>query len=105
MMTGDLNINLLEKSSSSILVNSLAQQFNLKQLIVTPTRIRGDSATLLDHLYVDQFFQNSFSGTFDLTTSDHKAIFVIKHNVKVKVPYTVLNAIIQKLILKRHRRI
>ena len=56
---------------------------NLFQLIQGPNHITVSSETLIDHIFADSFFNNSCSGTFDLTTSDHKALYVIKH---YKVP-------------------
>jgi exonuclease III len=91
LIMGDLNINLLDNNSHSYLLKSLAKQFNLDQFITSPTRIDKQSETLLDHVYGSHFFRNSYSGTFDLTDSDHKGVFLIKHNKVPKIPYKIIS--------------
>ena len=58
LMMGDFNINLNSSTSDSILLKSLTKQFNLKQLITSPTRIDDTSETLIDHIYVNHYFEN-----------------------------------------------
>jgi hypothetical protein len=92
ILLGDLNINLFEQSGHTCMLKSLASQFNLSQVINEPTRIDDKgSATLIDHAYVNFSVSNIMSGTFNLTNSDHKALYVIKHNEKAKIPYKIIS--------------
>ena len=90
LILGDLNINWNEKCSSTLLLKTLAQQFNLNQLITEDTRIGKTSSTLLDHIYTNDNTQNYSSGTFTLTDSDHSAIFVIHKKKSPKVPSKII---------------
>ena len=71
-------------------LKTLAQQFNLNQLITEDTRIGKTSSTLLDHIYTNDNTQNYSSGTFTLTDSDHSAIFVIHKKKSPKVPSKII---------------
>ena len=59
LMMGDFNINLKSSDSEAFLIKSLAKQFNLRQVITSPTRIKPTSETLIDHAYVSQYLDNN----------------------------------------------
>ena len=57
----------------------------LSQLIVSPTRITQNTATLLDHVLTncaDKVFQ---VGTLDIGLSDHQIIYCTRKKVKAKI--------------------
>jgi exonuclease III len=91
IMLGDFNVNFMVRDSNSYLLHSLTSQFSLKQQIQSPTRIDKTSESLIDHIYISPYFSNNYSGAFDLTHSDHKAVFLIKHNKFHKLPYKIIN--------------
>ena len=92
LIMGDFNINLLDKTSESLLLKSLTTQFNLTQHINEPTRISQHTETLLDHIYGNSYFAGSFSGTFNLTSSDHQAVFLVREKNIPKVPPVVIKS-------------
>ena len=74
-MTGDLNINLLSDSCCSW--KELCSCFNLTQLIDVPTRVCGNSATLLDHVYVSDVDSVACSFISGIALSDHFPVGVV----------------------------
>jgi hypothetical protein len=97
IILGDFNIDLSISSPDAFLLKGLISQFNLTQLIKTPTRVKdttvGVSSTNIDHIFADQYFGNNSSGTFNFTGSDHKALYVIKHTKALKFPSRVIDVV------------
>jgi len=56
----------------------------MKQVINEPTRIIPNSATIIDHLYASQNAPVINKGSFDLTNSDHKSIYVTRKAKRIK---------------------
>ena len=75
IMTGDLNINLLSESRCSW--KELYSCFNLTQLIDVPTRVCGNSVTLLDHVYVTDVDSAACSFISGIALSDHFPVGVV----------------------------
>jgi hypothetical protein len=93
LIMGDININWHAKSSDTYLLKALISQFNLKQLIKEPTRYdkNGNAANIIDHIYVNQYFNDYSAGTFTLTASDHEAIYVAKNGRTSKPPSKIIH--------------
>ena len=90
LIMGDFNIDLKVNNGNSYLLKSLARQFNLEQVITEPTHFNDESETLIDHIYASHYFKNNYAGVFDVTNSDHKAVYIIKHNIVPKIPYKII---------------
>ena len=78
-LMGDFNLNLMNHHCHSVTGEFLyALYLNMFfPLITRPTRITGHSATLIDNIFVNQFFDRSRSGLFFTDISDHLPIFSI----------------------------
>lgn len=73
---GDLNINLLVDSVESKYLLSIAQSFNLKQVIREPTRITRQSDSLIDVIFIDRGIEVIDSGTVEMyNLTDHRLIY------------------------------
>ena len=75
---GDFNIDLLQINQNNKVrkyANNLLAQ-SCKCAIDIPTRISGNSRTLLDHVYVNDFEMNIVSGVGVYDISDHFPVFI-----------------------------
>jgi hypothetical protein len=82
---GDLNINyVLDESLYENPVFMLENLFNLKQLIVSPTRVTKKSSTLIDIILSNCPDKHTASGVQVCSFSDHYLIFT-KVNIEKKV--------------------
>ena len=75
---GDFNIDLLQinqNNKARKYANNLLAQ-SCKCAIDIPTRISGNSRTLLDHVYVNDFEMNIVSGVGVYDISDHFPVFI-----------------------------
>lgn len=80
---GDLNVNLIESNSRIQQVNCFASNMLLHQIIKRCTRKTKDSATLIDHIYVNDIEKLLSSGCIPYGVSDHDIIYVIfKKNIE-----------------------
>jgi len=82
---GDFNINLLNKKIKKIYEYELdLNLLSITQLIKGPTRENDDSATLIDHIYVNN--SNMYHvGILHASISDHYPIFLLsKQNLQLK---------------------
>ena len=93
----DLNFNLVDKSKyildtkySKVMV-PLAKKYsqfccmhNLKQLIMSPTRVSKATSTLLDHFMTNSNELVSHSGVLDIGLSDHQLVFCTRKIQKTK---------------------
>ena len=84
---GDMNINLLNYSSHDLTQQYL--EFLLSNghlpLITQPTRIQGNSATLIDHITTTLQTERYDSGVIIDSISDHFPVFFVQHK-KIKRP-------------------
>jgi len=53
ILCGDLNTNLLDNDSKSLLLQSLLASYNLFNTVYFPTRIGNNSSSLIDNIYID----------------------------------------------------
>ena len=77
-LVGDTNINLLDYGKNDAVtryVDSLAQ-FGFAPVISRPTRITDHSATVIDHIFVNNCHAVTKSGVTTESISDHLATFV-----------------------------
>lgn len=73
---GDMNINMMEPSrSETIRFRTILDALNLYQIIDSPTRIVGNTSTLLDLLIVDRTEGVLHYGTRSVHIADHELIF------------------------------
>lgn len=87
ILTGDLNIDLSKKTSSSKKLISLRQSLGLRQLIKSPTRCTKNSSTLIDILFTNVVHVYG-SGCLKLNISDHTAIYLVKKKIGVTNEWT-----------------
>ena len=73
VIVGDLNICISDKSSSVDFSNQLISHY-FRPLITIPTRIRNNSATVLDQIWTN-IPCLSFSGVIDVNITDHFPVF------------------------------
>ena len=80
-LMGDFNINLLETDnhlpSAEFIENMYS--FGLFPLINKPTRVRNDTATLIDNIFSNNIDGNRTNGILYVDVSDHFPIFSIDH--------------------------
>ena len=82
-IVGDMNINLLETNTTS---NNYIESILLSgftQHIAKPTRVTPVSKTLLDHVFHNNFLQNT-NDVLNLSITDHYATKVIIPNCRTK---------------------
>ena len=77
MCLGDFNLDLLNINNSYIKkFNSLLSSTGLNQVIESPTRVTGNSSTLIDFVITSEFVQLKESGTVSVSdVSDHELVF------------------------------
>ena len=82
-LLGDFNINLLNQSSHQATSDFLDILYSggFIPLISRPTRITGDSATLIDHIYTNNYHVNTsmYQGVLVPDITDHYPVFHISH--------------------------
>ena len=78
IITGDLNINLLQSNSHPDTGNFLDSLIssNLIPKITLPTRISNTTATLIDHMFTDIHKHDCLAGTLTTDISDHFSNFM-----------------------------
>ena len=82
---GDFNLNLMNHQSQSFTGEFLDALYSnmFFQLITRPTRLTCHSATLIDNISVNQFFDRSRRGRFFPDISDHLPIFSIHFDTSI----------------------
>ena len=82
---GDFNLNLMNYQSHSVTGEFLDALYSnmFFPLVMRPTRITCHSATLIDNIFVNQFFDRSRSGLFFTDISDHLPIFSIHFDTSI----------------------
>ena len=99
---GDFNVNLLSYETHGLTntyINNLISKSFLP-LITLPTRIKQQSATLIDHIWTNQICSNYNTGIIINSLSDHFPVFYIEETKqpKAKLPETVTRNINCKTI-------
>ena len=84
-LMGDFNLNLMNRQSHSVTGEFLDALYSnmFFPLITRPTRITCHSVTLIDNIFVNQFFDRSRSGLFFNDISDHLPIFSIHFDTSI----------------------
>ena len=96
ILIGDFNLNLLNESSDNIIANFVnsMREFSYQPTIVKPTRVQRNSATVIDHIWVN--FTNNFNHNSYIIASgisDHFPIIYCYHpfrQVKMSKGNTVI---------------
>ena len=73
---GDFNINLLESTRWGEQLESIMDTFNLKQLVLEPTRLSIHSATLIDLIFTNMKEEVVQSGVHNIQISDHFPVYL-----------------------------
>ena len=78
-MCGDFNVDLLKYSCHDATSNFIDQlySYGLHPLIMRPTRITKESATIIDNIFTNELQRISPSGLIINDLSDHLPIFQI----------------------------
>ena len=78
LIHGDFNINLLKYNQNLISLQfvSLMYECNFRPVILRPTRVTSQSATLIDHIWVNCVEKVTKNGIIMTTMSDHYSAFV-----------------------------
>ena len=87
---GDINIDYkLRHTPSFNKLKDFEREYQLKQLITTPTRITPRNASLIDMIFTDMENIDAY-GTLDVAISDHLPVFVSKKKPKTlkNISYT-----------------
>ena len=83
---GDMNVNVLPGvRNKGGLFKSLSEwqsMFDFFQLITEPTRLSGNSTSLLDHVFVSHTERVAHSGVVDIGISDHSLVFCTRKIVR-----------------------
>ena len=69
VLTGDFNINVLLEDNTKEYLCSTCEDFSLRQLITTPTRI-AEQQTCIDLIFTNIIHVNAY-GVADINISDH----------------------------------
>ena len=80
ILIGDLNMDFSKQDSVEQFYTKLLC-LDLKQLILTPTRITNTSKTTIDHIYTNINHCSVCSGTIVGDISDHLPVFAIFENI------------------------
>lgn len=73
-MVGDFNIDLV--CDTNVNYRLLLESFNLRNLVIEPTRITSTSSTLIDHVLCDIDI-GVFAGVYTDPLTDHLPAFVV----------------------------
>jgi exonuclease III len=73
ILTGDLNINILESNNSQDYLNTIAM-YGMKIMVNAPTRVAGASSSCLDH-YMVRSDSRAAALVFQNTITDHFSVF------------------------------
>ena len=88
VIAGDFNCNLLHPNSVAQDLLATAEECNLKQLVMEPTRVTDRTETMIDLLFSSHPHSFMKVGCTDLTDSDHLMIYVVyQEEVKVTKQY------------------
>lgn len=85
VLGGDVNINMLNETSTQRQFQSLLDSNALINTITTPTRFTPDSASLIDIFVTNMEERNLLSGVIGVNISDHLPIFLLTENMKTTI--------------------
>ena len=90
VLLGDYNVNLLnyENHNKTSTFYDTLSSYGYRPLILQPTRVTQDSATLIDHIFINDISCNSIGGDITSSISDHFFSFVkliVLINQKIKI--------------------
>ena len=85
LIAGDLNCNLLSSNVNSSSLRGLCENFNLKQLITSPTRVSRHHESLIDVIISSNPTLIKDSGVKEITISDHFLAYAVL-NLREKNP-------------------
>lgn len=94
ILCGDLNIDLLQKSSNRSELLRIFNSFGLKSFVNSPTRVAGSSATCIDHVFANLHETELFVETITTAVSDHYGNFLF-------LPHHTFHASSPDFIIKR----
>lgn len=83
LIAGDINVDLSSSSNQCKLIDEFMKMSDLKQHIVSPTRITARTSSLLDHLYTNAVYIAT-AGVLDIGLSDHHLVYLIKKKISIK---------------------
>ena len=86
VIIGDINIDLLQYNNNNLISayvnNTLAHSF--LPVITRPTRLTPNSATLIDHIYINDVNSNQKAGIVVNDVADHFGIFLLTEKATYK---------------------
>ena len=71
LVSGDYNINLLQRDRASSDWTALMSFYNILPLVTRPTRMTGSSSTLIDNIFTNNYNMLSDVGVIQANISDH----------------------------------
>ena len=84
MLLGDFNIDLLSKGNNTedseeppYRFRMLLNMFSMKNVIKKPTRISGNTKTLIDLIITSDTSKIKYSGSYDSGCSDHHLVYAV----------------------------
>ena len=84
---GDFNCNILSPSLTTRTLITIMLDYQLTQVISTPTRVSNHSQTIIDLCFTSSPQSFSSSGTIPLTASDHLMIYITRqHKIHNHIP-------------------
>ena len=95
VLLGDFNIDfsVQQKNANFLLkrrLRGITEAFDLKQLIMEPTRVTEYSETLIDLVFTNSHHKVVKSGVFDLGLSDHSLVYCVLKSGRPRVaPKTI----------------
>ena len=91
LIAGDLNCNLLSSNVDSSSLRGLCENFNLKQLITSPTRVSRHHESLIDVIISSNPTLIKDSGVKEITISDHFLVYAVLNLRKQKPRKSIMN--------------
>jgi endonuclease/exonuclease/phosphatase (EEP) superfamily protein YafD len=83
ILCGDININYLESKSRKLKLEDMLNTYNAKDTVYFPTRIANNSATLIDHIFIDNRKNYSIKPCIN-RLSDHDAQLITFKHITVR---------------------
>ena len=86
VIVGDINIDLKGRNPNSTIYRNMLKNLGLTQLIMTPTRVTNQSATIIDHILTNREDLYLQGFTVNPGVSDHCLVYT--NRKKAKIPRT-----------------
>lgn len=87
IVVGDVNIDVMHKQETKIMkdLKLLQQEYSLRQIITTPTRVTSSGQTLIDHIYTNVSCDMiADTGVLENAMSDHNPVYCLIKKPKLK---------------------